>query len=465
MTQVKTQLAEFTHYQQQQRQQIAMANHESQDTQDGSETQWTDEAKQKILELATQQKELLKLFHCHKKLLEKIQALKQKAKSGTKHILPAVEVHHRSQNRINMQQEVRGKNTKQPSSTTLTASNVNQPRITCETSKPSSVSAKVHEDSVHKITPISSSLKQVSSSTTHLQSHQTSTTVSSTAYQVVPTAGKTQLHSGSSSHSSALTMHSISSVAQTQKSRTLSTIAQPIVQNVVLTAGQLYQVGDKQIYVLPQGLITNAPPSLAATQVTQPQQDTPVMMPQYTTASIATKLPMSQPSTPMPISTVAKPSKSCALNTVSNPFITGLCSQDQTVQAFSQLSTHSTQAPKTSVTLPVSRTTSPANSLTSTLATSANGLLTTSPTSSISSHIESQGNKQIAHAVIPLATSENSTAPLLQRGAGVHLQYTKPSQSAAILSSLQAAKTTSLPPKAPVSIMHLRFYFSWAWAS
>ena len=464
MTQVKTQLAEFTHYQQQQRQRIAMADHESQDTQDGSETRWAAETKQKILELATQQKELLKLFHCHKKLLEKIQALKQKAKSGTKHILPAVEVHHRSQNRItNMQQEVTDKSTKQVSSTTLTASNVNQPRFTTRTaSRPTGVSENVHEHSVNRLNPISSSLKHVSNSTTHLLNHQTSSTISSTASQVIPSVGKTLPHSGSSSHASTLTMHSISNVAQTQTSGTLSTIAQPRVQNVVLTAGQLYQVGDKQIYVLPQGLITNAPSSLAATQVTQ--RDTTAMIPQYTTATVATKVPMSQPSTCtlMPISTMAKPTQSCALNTVSNQCITGSYSQDQTIQSFSQLSTYSTQAPNTGVTLPVSRTIPPTNSLTSTLATSADGLLTTSSTLSTSPHFKSQGNKQIAHAVIPLATSENRSAPLLQRSAREQSQYTKPSQSTALLSSFQAARTTtSFTSKAPVSIMHLLFYFSW----
>ena len=465
MTQVKTQLAEFTHYQQQQRQQIAMTNHESQDTQDGSETRWSAETKQKILELATQQKELLKLFHCHKKLLEKIQALKQKARSGTKHILPAVEVHHRSQNRIiNMQQEVTHKNTKQPSSSTLTASNVNQPRFTTRAgSRPTGVSEKVHEHSVNRLTQISSSLKHVSSSTTHLQKHQTSSTISSTASQVIPSVGKALPHSGSSSHATTLTMHSISNVGKTLTSGTLSTIAQPRVQNVVLTAGQLYQVGDKQIYVLPRGLTTNAPSSLATTQVTQLQQDTPAMIPQYTTATVAANVPMSQPSTLMPISTMAKPTQSCALNTVSNPCMTGSYLQDQTgEQTFSQLTTYSTQGPNTGVTLPVSGTIPPTTSLASTLATSAGGLLTTSSTLCTSSHFESHANKQIAHAVIPLATSENSSAPLLQRSAGVQSQYTKPSQSTAILSSFQAARTTtSFTSKAPVSIIHLLFYFSW----
>ena len=93
MTQVKTQLAEVTVYQQQQRQQIAQYSNESQDTNDGSESQHTFDIKQKILQLAAQQKELLACVQCHKKLLDKMRTLKKTTKAITKNTLPAIEKH------------------------------------------------------------------------------------------------------------------------------------------------------------------------------------------------------------------------------------------------------------------------------------------------------------------------------------------------------------------------------------
>lgn len=93
MTQVKTQLAEFTVYLQQQRQQIAQYSNESQDTHDGSESQHTFDIRQKILQLAAQQKELLACFQCHKKLLDKMRTLKKSTKANAKNTLPAIEKH------------------------------------------------------------------------------------------------------------------------------------------------------------------------------------------------------------------------------------------------------------------------------------------------------------------------------------------------------------------------------------
>ena len=153
MTQVKTQLADFTRYQQQQRQAIAKSSNESQGTRDGAESQYTSNIKQRILELATQQKELLKCFQCHKKLLEKIQALKQEAKSVTKHILPAVEEHHKS---CNKQQDISDKSAHPPLS--------NPFEVTTSNKSTTGSNKQVGKQSVDsRLTPLMSSLKPAKS--------------------------------------------------------------------------------------------------------------------------------------------------------------------------------------------------------------------------------------------------------------------------------------------------------------
>lgn len=490
MTQVKTQLAEFAHYQQQQRQQIAKSNNESQDTQDGSESQWTAETKKKIFMLATQQKDLLKLLRCHKKLLEKVQTIKQKARSGTERILPTVEAHRISHGRVNSQQNVTDKHTGQPSSATLSASNMNLSGLTMPAISTLTSESKSGAQSVK--TPISSSLKHVPRTVTCLpdnckspsggteQVHPASVSHTDTlashsmsipgtlsamtqprvknvvASQVIPSGAKTQLHSASTSHTETLALHSTGILT----SETLSGMPQPRVQNVVLRTGQLYQVGDRQVYVLPQGLTTSLPSSFAATQVSQPQPVTAAKIPSYT-SSLATKgtLTVTPTSGLKPNLPEVQPTQGTSCR-VSSLLSTEKSYQGRIMHTSSQPSSCPSQAPSTNVTLPVPTTASLSNS--STLPVSNNTLLSTSSAlqqitaSSTASGPSNQRSKDTTpvnqSAAISLATNENSTAPLLQNSARVQSQYTMPSQNMVGVQSSVDKTTLSVTTKAPVSI-------------
>ena len=432
MTQVKTQLSEFTQYQQEQRKKIAKPSYESQDTQDTLGSQWTQETKQKILDLASQQKELLKCFQCYKRLLEKIQELKRRAKSGTKQILPAVEMHHKSQGTINMVREVQGENANPPSTTNKTASNLSQHgSMTSDMTLPANELEKTKEQSMNRVTTISSSPKSISRSVLHLQKQPNSYQVSSTALQVIPSCGKTLHHSEVSTHTPVLATHGVSNV-------TLSGTPQPRAQNVALTAGQLYQVGDRHIFVLPQGLKTNATASLPATQVSQPQQGT--MIPQSTMASLATGVPLPQPSTMMAITAVANSPHSDSRSHVQGPIL----------QSISQVSISSTKAPNTGVKMTVSRYATAKNSYTSALPTATDDLL---KMSSVTAQFGNHGSKQAIHTASPLATDENNTAFPMQNSLRKQSQNTKSSLGTAPQTPSQPTMTTtSITSKVPVSI-------------
>ena len=452
MTQVKTQLAEFTHYQQQQRQQIAKSSDPSQDTQDDSESQWTSETKQRILELANQQKELLKLFHCHKKLLEKVQELKQKVRSGTKHILPAVEMRQTSKNRAKVQQVVMGKSARQPSPITLSASTLNASGVmTFVHNTSTTVCTKNMEETSNRHIPVSPKLvscrltqSKANSVTSHAQ-------VMLSSSQALPRPASTSCNP---------VLHSVPSVTQTQTSVTPSAATpQPIVQNVVLTGGQLYQVGDKQVYVLPQGLISSVTSS-SATQANQPQQVKIAGKPTYTTSvAVPGTLSGTPTSALIPIISMAKSTQGCVLSTasgVSNLSLLGSSCQGGNIQ-------RSSQTQSTTVTLPVSTTTSLRNG--STLPVSNSILLNASSALqqdmplSTASQFGNQGSKQMTEtmhsAASPLAINETSIAPLLQKSARLQSQNTTPSQNTTrVQSTLQATRTAApAASKVPVSII------------
>ena len=433
MTQVKTQLADFTRYQQQQRQAIAKSSNESQGTRDGAESQYTSNIKQRILELATQQKELLKCFQCHKKLLEKIQALKQEAKSVTKHILPAVEEHHKS---CNKQQDISDKSAHPPLS--------NPFEVTTSNKSTTGSNKQVGKQSVDsRLTPLMSSLKPA-------KSLLDSSTASSSAFHVTHSGGQSQLQLAATSCTSASVFHNIPSVTQTQSSMTPSVTSQPRVQNVVLTTGQLYQVGNRQVCVLPQGLIPSITSS-AMTQVAQPQPVTPAEGPSDTT-SAATERPGIPTNALMPNVTMAKSTQGCT-------------QRDQTAQPFPHLSSQGdTQLPRANVTMPVSSTTSLRNS--STLPVSNNRIMpSTSSTSqqnitfSVASRLSNQGSKEMAFVINRTSTcasispNANTTAPHFRKSVRVQSQCTPPSQNTVeVHRSIQATKTTtSFDSKAPVS--------------
>lgn len=428
MTQVKTQLTEFTQYQQEQRKKIAKSSHESQDSQDTLGSQWTQEMKQKILDLASQQKELLKRFQCHKKLLEKIQELKQKAKSGTKHILPAVEMHCKSQRNIHMVREVQGENANPPSSTNMTASNLSQHgSMTSDMTLPANELEKTKEQSMSRVTTISSSSKSISSSVIHLQKQPNSYQVSSTALQVIPSFCKTPSHSGVSTCTPVLATHGVSNV-------TLSGTPQPRAQNVEVTAGQLYQVGDRHIFVLPQGLNTNVTASLPATQVSHPQQGT--VIPQSTMASLAPGVPLLQPSTMMAITAVANSTHGDSRSHVQAPI----------VQSISQVSICSNQAPNTGE---KSRNATAKNSYTSPLPTATDDLL---KMSSVNALFGNHGSRQTTHAANPLETDENNTAFPIHSSLRKQSQNTKSPSTAPQTLSQPTMTITSITSKVPVSI-------------
>ena len=255
MTQVKTQLAEFTVYLQQQRQQIAQYSNESQDTHDGSESQHTFDIRQKILQLAAQQKELLACFQCHKKLLDKMRTLKKSNKANTKNTLPAIEKHVSSRS----------------TSTSFNIAVSNPSGVTAHnTSMLANKSRQDNKQSVNDSQPAppTSTLKHAMLQNSSAPSMESS----SSASQTMLSDKRSQLQQAPLSCTSVAAENSYSS-SETQSQSLLltpSSMPQQRAQNVVLTAGQFFHVGDKQVYVLPQGLLSSVT-SAAVTQVTQPQ--------------------------------------------------------------------------------------------------------------------------------------------------------------------------------------------------
>lgn len=442
MTTVKTQLADFTHEQQQQRQGIANSSNGEPGSQDGSSSQWTSQTKHKLFELAAQQKELLTLFQCHKKLLDKIQALKQKSRSATytEHIVPAMEVHCKSKRRVNVQQEIMD-NTQQSSLlNTLCTSNTNPLAVTtCENTIPNIITKQGNELSVSEHTSTSIPLMNVPSSHTenscraiHSQPLVTSAVKQMTASQTPVTV-----------------FHNVSSANLT----TRSVISQPRVQNVVLTAGKLYQVGDRQIYVLPQGLPVT--PTFAVTQTAQVTAKLTSTTVTYTTSAT--------PETCLnPSLSVTKSAQGHPLNTVVSLPSTAVSWLSQISQNSSQVTSIGTAVPSSSVMLPSLDNLTSHSSVSMPVSTTRiannslalrNAPLTT--VCNIGSNVDKHRSHSNHKAPISCAVSETAhTAPQLHKSAMLQSQHSISTQNAAGVQSLSQATRTTEPvaSKGAVSI-------------
>ena len=440
MTTVKSQLADFTHYQQQQRKEIASSGNGEPGSQDGCSSQWTSQTKHKLLELAAQQKELLTLFQRHKKLLEKIQALKQKARSTTKHIIPAVEVHCKSKRGGNVQQETPKKNT-EPSllnSSSTCTSNMNPLAVaTCLNTIPNITTKQGYELSVSKHT----SIPRMSVPSVH-----TENSYRAIASQPLVTSAVTQVIT---SHTPVTVFHSVSSASLT----TPSVIPQPRVQNAVLTAAQLYQVGGRQIYVLPQGLPVTT--TYAVTQTAQPQLVTAKLPSTTYTASAMPEMGL------IPSLSVTKSAQGYPLNTVVSLPSTAASWLGQISQSSSQVSSIVTAVPGPSSTLLNLDNPSHSNvSLPVSTRTVNNSLALQNAPPPIGcdggSHVIKQGLHSNHKAPISCAASESAqTVPQLHKSARLQSQHSIPTQNAVgVQSSSQVAMTTEpVASKGAVSII------------
>lgn len=448
MTTVKTQLADFTRDQKQQRQEIANSSNGEPGSQDGSSSQWTSQTKHKLFELATQQKQLLTLFQCHKKLLDKIQALKQKARSVTKHIIPAVEVYCKSKRRVNVQQKVMDRNTQQQSLLNMCISNTNPLAVTtCENTIPNITTKQGNELSVSKHT--SFPLINV------ISSH-TENSCSAIPSQPLVTSAVTQV---TTSSTPVTVFHNVSTASLT----TPLVISQPRVQNVVLTAAQLYQVGGRQIYVLPQ--VLSATTTFTVTQAAKLQQVT-AKLPSTTYTTSATPEMGLISSLSVAISAQGHP-----LNTEVSLPSTTVSWLGQSSQSSSQVSSIVTAVPSSSVTMPNLDISSHSNiSLpVSTARTVNNSLALQNATPPIACDIGSQANKHGSHlnhkAPISCAAIESArTVPQLHKSARLQSQHGIPTQNAVgVQSSSQVTMTTeAVTSKGAVSIIvhgsHLSIY-------
>ena len=442
MTTVKTQLADFTHEQQQQRQGIANSSNGEPGSQDGSSSQWTSQTKHKLFELAAQQKELLTLFQCHKKLLDKIQALKQKSRSATytEHIVPAVEVHCKSKRRVNVQQEIMD-NTQQSSLlNTLCTSNTNPLAVTtCQNTIPNIITKQGNELSVSEHTSTSIPLMNVPSS-------HTENSCRAIHSQPLVTSAVNQM---TASQTPVTVFHNVSSANLT----TRSVISQPRVQSVVLTAGKLYQVGDRQIYVLPQGLPVT--PTFAVTQAAQVTAKLTSTTVTYTTSAT--------PETCLnPSLSVTKSAQGHPLNTVVSLPSTAVSWLGQISQNSSQVTSIGTAVPSSSVKLPSLDNSTSHSSVSmpvSTTRTANNSLaLRNAPLTTvcnIGSNVDKHGSHSNHKAPISCAVSETAhTVPQLHKSVMLQSQHNIPTQNAAGVQSLSQATRTTEPvaSKGAVSI-------------
>ena len=433
MTTVKTQLADFTRDQQQQRQGIANSGNGEPGSQNGS-SQWTSQTKQKLFELAAQQKELLTLFQCHKKLLDKIQALKQKARSATSNrlIIPAVEVHSKSKRRVNVQKEIID-NTQEPTLlSTLCASNTDPLAVArCENTIPNITMKQGNELSVRQHTSIP--LMNVPSSNTEnsCRAIHSQPLVTSAVKQV--TASRTPVTIPHNALSANLT--------------TPSVISQPRVQNVVLPAGQLYQVGDKQIYVLPQGL-----PVTPTFTVTQAAQDTAKLTSTTCTTSTTPEMGL------IPSLSVTKSAQGCPSNTAVSIPSTSVSWPGQISQNSSQVTSIGTATPSSSVTLPDLDNSSHSYISMPASRTVNNSLaLQNAPPNTVhnkGSHVNKHGSHSNHKAPISCASSESTrTIPQLHKSARLQSQHSISTQNAAGVQSLsQNFITEPVASKGAVSI-------------
>ena len=451
MTQVKTQLAEFTVYLQQQRQQIAQYSNESQDTHDRSESQQTFDIRQKILQLAAQQKELLACFQCHKKLLDKMRTLKKSTKANTKHTLPAIEKHVSSRS----------------TSTSFNIAVSNPSGVTAHnTSMSANKSRQDNKQSVNDSQPAppTSTLKHAM-----LQNSSAPSVESSSASQTMLSDKCSQLQQVPLSCTSVTAENNYSS-SETQSQSLLSPLSMPQqrAQNVVLTAGQFFQVGDKQVYVLPQGLLSSVT-SAAMTQVTQPQgliattvQSTAKTqgnhLPQITqskvslhktTAAVATKIAVAPANPLMTSVTKVQSSEGSSPSTL---LLRQSSCKDQTTQSLHSQKSSGNALPVTG-TIPLTNTFATCSPSTSIMSASSSSTLQQNKTVFQTSQLSNRGNKQITcpanSTTFSLVTNENNRPPQMLRSARVQT----PSHSCSGLqSTVQANKSiTPFTSKATVS--------------
>ena len=447
MTQVKTQLDEFTVYQQQQRQQIAQYSNESQDTHDGSESQHTFDIKQKILQLAAQQKELLACIQCHKKLLDKMRTLKKKTtKANSKNTLPAIEKHLSSRS----------------TSTSFNIAVSNPSGVTAHnTSMSANKSRQDNKQSVNDSQPAppTSTLKHAMLQNSSAPSMESS----SSASQTMLSDKRSELQQAPLSCTSVVAENNyLSSQTQSQSLLTPLSMPQQRAQNVVLTAGQFFQVGGKQVYVLPQGLLSSIT-SAAVTQVTQPQgliattvqlaakkqgnhlqQITPSKASLHkTTAAVATEIAVTPANPLMTSVTKVQSSEGSSHSTL----LLGRSScKDQTTQSL-----HSEKS--ITGTIPLTNTSATSSPSTSRMSTSSSSTLQQNKTVSQTSQLSNHGNKQITcpanSTTFSPVTNENNRPPQMLRSARVQ---TPSHSSLGLQSTVQANKSiTSFTSKATVS--------------
>lgn len=431
MTQVKTQLAELTVYLQQQRQQIAQYSNESQDTHDGSESQHNFDIKKKILQLAAQQKELLACFQCHKVLLEKMQTLKKSTKTNTKNTLPEIEKHASS-------------------CSTSTSFNiaVSNPTgvIAHNTSMSANKSTQGNKQSVYNSQPAppTSSLKHGM-----LQNSSALSMESSSASQTILSDKCSQLQQTPLSCTSvAAENNCLSSETQSQSLLTPLSMPQQRAQNVVLTAGQFFQVGDKQVYVLPQGLLSSVT-STAMAQVTQPQGLIATTV-QSTATTPGNHLQQITPANPLMTSvTKVQSSEGSSHSTL---LLRRSSCKDQTTQSLHSQKSSGNALPVTG-TIPLTNTFATCSPSTSRMSASSSSTLQQNKTVSQTSQLSNHGNKQIIcpanSTTFSPVTNENNRPPQMLRSARVQT----PSHSCSgVQSTVQANKSiTFFTSKATVS--------------
>jgi len=451
MTQVKTQLAEFTVYQQQQRQQIAQYSNESQDTHGGSESQHTFDIKQKVIQLAAQQKELLACVQCHKKLLDKMRTLKKSTKANTKNTLPAIEKHVSSHS----------------TSTSFNIAVSNPSGVTAHNT--SMLANKSRQDNKRSVNdsqpgPPTSTLRHAMLQNSSAPSMESS----SSASQTMLSDKLSQLQQAPLSCTSVAAENNYSS-SETQSQSLLTPLSMPQqrAQNVVLTAGKFFQVGDKQVYVLPQGLLSSVT-STAVTQVTQPQgliattvqltaktqgnrlqQITPSKASLHKTAAVATNIAVTPAN---PLTTSVTKVQSSEGSSHSTLLLRGSSCKDQTTQRLHSQKSSGNALPVIG-TIPLTNTFATCSPSTSRMSASSNSTLQQNKTVSQTSQLSDHENKQITcpanSTTFSPVTNENNRPPQLLRSARVQ---TPSHRCSGLQSTVQANKSiTSFTSKATVS--------------
>ena len=439
MTQVKTRLAEFTVYLQQQRQQIAQYSNESQDTHDGSESQHTFDIRQKILQLAAQQKELLACFQCHKKLLEKMRTLKKSTKANTKHTLPAIEKHVSSRS----------------TSTSFNIAVSNPSGVTAHnTSMSANKSRQDNKQSVNDSQPAppTSTLKHAMLQNSSAPSMESS----SSASQTMLSDKCSQLQQAPLSCTSVAAENNYSS-SETQSQSLLTPLSMPQqrAQNVVLTAGQFFQVGDKQVYVLPQGLLSSVT-SAAMTQVTQPQglgqtQTQGNHLQQITPSTASLHKTKAAIATNSLMTSVTKVQSSEG-SSPSTLLLRGSSCKDQTTQSLHSQKSSRNALPVTG-TIPLTNISATCSPSTSRMSASSSSMLQQNTTVSQTPQLSNHENKQITcpanSTTFSPVTNENNRPPQMLRSARVQ---TPSHRCSGLQSTVQANRSiTSFTSKATVS--------------